>query len=54
MAIKIKLNWKHINGEFLERFENKLRTFLKDELTDGFVIEDSYTGNTLSPEGGKD
>ena len=54
MSIKIILNQKHLYGELLENLEDKIRDLLKKELKDGFKIEDSYTGNGLSPHSGDD
>ena len=54
MAIKITLASEHTwNTELLEKLEDRLRTLLIDMLEEGFEIEDEYTGNSLSPYGGK-
>ena len=55
MPIKIILSGEHTwDAERLERFEDKLRDFLIGEFVEGFTIEDEYTGNSLSPYGGRD
>ena len=54
MAIIIKIGSEHTwNTELLEKLEDKLRALLIDMLEEGFEIEDEYTGNSLSPYGGK-
>lgn len=54
MAIKIILASEHTwNTELLEKIEDKLRALLIDMLEEGFTIEDEYTGNSLSPYGGR-
>ena len=40
--------------ETLEKLEDKLRNFLINECLDDFTIEDSYTGNELSSDGGEE
>lgn len=54
MAIIITLGTEHTwNTELLEKIEDKLRALLIDMLEEGFEIEDEYTGNSLSPYGGR-
>jgi len=52
MVIKIILASENRLPEILERLEDKIRDLLKKELVEGFRIEDDYTGNSLSPDGG--
>ena len=54
MTIKIELDDKHLYSELLEKLEDKIRDLLKKELKNGFMIEDDYIGNSLSPYGGED